>query len=278
MADVLTLTACSDNNEPKAPDMPNLGILAPVSSIANSETVSIFHYNDKGLMTDGTDMYADKFTINYAPFKVKVRKEAIKWKKVTEMSDIVTDGNGFITSANLNYKEEWNSNGYDESRDETGTLTCQYSSNGELINMVYTMSDYEIIFESTCTLRWKDGNIYNIRHFYRSKEANKGWSNGYSKTVTFEYDEAAEENSGIYISQMSDLNMDFLFYAGRFGKTSKLIPTLMTSKDENGNEERKVIKVEKDNKGRITVIDDNHSYYFVYAYDGERAEYPQWHY
>lgn len=270
---ILTLTACSDDDEPKAPDMPDLGIFAPVSSIAGNGESSVFHYNDRGLITDGTDMHAGKFSINYAPFTVKFSDEAVKWKEATEMNNIVTDGNGFITSASLNYKEEWNTNGYDESRNETGTLTCQYNGNGELINIVYTMSDYDIIRENTCKFRWKDGNIYYIQYLYRSKEADKNWGKEYSKTITFEYGEDAVENSGIYMPNMADLGIDFLFYAGRFGKTCKLIPTWMTVREVDDTEEESSVRVEKDIKGRITSLKVDGSTIYAYAYDGERAEY-----
>lgn len=267
----LTLTACSDDDEPKTPEVPDLGIKAPVTSMANSDGVSTFRYNDSGAMTDGTDMYAGQFSINYAPFTVKASDESVGWKEAFEMNNIVTDGNGFITSASLTYKGEETYNGTTESWTDTGTLTCQYNAEGQLTKLVSSVTEEGDMDEDTYELTWQDGNIVSIHNVYRYKEAGEDWTDDLDQTVTFGYGADAVENSGIYMPQMADLDMDFLFYAGRFGKTCKQVPTSMTSREEGSSEYTVNISVDKDEDGRITALKANGQVYYVYAYDGETA-------
>lgn len=255
---------------------PGTVVAHPVSSIANNDGVSTFTYDANGRMTSGYDMYAGYFVINSAPLSVEVHDEGQGWKDEYVYNNIQTNSQGFITYADCRYSGEDNESGTVEKYEATGVLTCEYSGDGYLKEIIFTAESEGYVEENTYVLVWEDGNLMSISNSYRYKDPGADWIEDDGNLFKYTYGEGAVENSGIYLPEiLDDFDLDFLQFAGYFGKTTKLMPTMLAENYSNTGDYTSNLTTEVDSKGRVVLIRQDNVPYMAYAYDGETASLPE---
>ena len=277
LASALFLGACTDDenngNEGNPPTPPVTDAGQLVTSIANDDGVAKFNYDKNNVMTSGTDISCGQFTIETNPIVIKANDDG----EVLTIDNVQTNGQGYITSADYEYS--WYEDN-DTPERIPGKMTCEYNSNGNLTEIVMHdiyLSGYEQ--ENTWNYTWEDGNLVSQKQGGRSKQnAESDWDEWYYRTTEYMYDDWATDNAGIYLGYMiEEVYMDFLFYAGYFGKPSRQIPGTVIDNVGDTEEEAFSLAVTTDEKGRITSVmsdDWDLSLSCVYAYDGETAVFP----
>ena len=275
----LCAAACSSDDEEggdggngggsgSLPTLSGAGITDPVTEINfvdNSGTKhSAFNYAD-GRMTGGSSMVDDlDFTISYNPFQITATDEG--YQEVYK--NIRTNAQGFITYMDI----EVNDDEEPEAFDGIGiSFNTEYDSYGHITRYngrgVLTYDGVEYRNDDILTFTWRNGNMEKMEYSWKIFENGVEVESGVDRVVTLGYGDNPVSNSGIYIEELCP-DLDFLSYAGFLGRPTKDIPATVTSSDDNSV---KTYSVEKDEKGRIVVLNMNDSnsgasaLYFGYA-------------
>lgn len=270
------LTSCDEGNGVNGGNsgttVPEAGIAHPVSSIANIDGVSTFTYDASGRMVGGYDIYAANFMIKYNPFTVEAYGEGVGWRSEYAYNYIQTNNQGFITYGDFRFYSE---DGYVK-YEVIGNLNCEYSSDGYLTKLFFTAESEGYVEENKYILVWEDGNLMSVTDSFRYKDNGTDWVEEGDEVFTYVYEDGAVENSGIYLPEILEyINLNFLQFAGYFGKTTNQIPTVFTKNNRDGIENTYSLTAELDNKGRVVLIEKDGLPYTAYAYDGATASLPE---
>lgn len=269
----LCLTACSDDDESNgggSGDLPatsDLGITHPVTGIMeNGGNTATYNYTD-GRLTSGHSLLDDMdFTIGGSPLRIWCGVEESDGETYEEtFTNIRTNSHGAITYADVNYREE----GYGEVFEGSGTLTAEYDGDNRIQRLTATDESNEdgetYSEETTVTFTWEGNNITGITYMYAEGTWEDPDEKDYydTESYTFSYGDNPETNSGIYIPYFV-IDLDFMSYAGLFGRTTSHIPESATIDGQNYE-----FSVDKDSQGRITAFYENGYLYESYFYDGQ---------
>lgn len=273
--------SCSDDDDNggnggvgQAPSNEDIGVTDRVVAINDGYgDWSVFNYTD-GAMTSGRTMIDDlDFTISYSPFEI--------WAGVTEddgfyevyeekYTNIRTNSFGAIVSADITYHEK---DMYEEYEDKA-TMTASYDGNNRIqqlkVNSSSAYGDYSYEDNVAIDFTWDGNNVteMNLVSEYRVVDEGDIYEGSENEAVSFIYGEGAVRNSGVYPPEFV-LDLDFMTYAGFYGRTTADLPTTVIS-NENGRETRYDYEVAVDGQGRVTSISgggDTQTYYYADTYN-----------
>lgn len=237
-------TACGDDDDENGegpggtgntlPDVStDLGIQHPVTSISGDED-SYFQYTDGKLTSGHTDTDLN-FNISQNPLAINFSWNDSYGGSTGTFNNIRVNNSGFITSANISITDDY---GDGDVYHITGSANIQYDGEGHITEKNVEIKDEESTDKYTITYTWNNGNLMRIRIDDQYTELGYGTEN-YTEIYEYTYDEdrTKNPNTGIYLYEMWYSTFDFMWYAGLLGKTTRNMPTSMTSIDiEDGVE------------------------------------------
>ena len=284
-------TACSDDDdnegggsETPANNAPNvsesLGIEHLVTSTYGGGGNATFNYSN-GKMTNGVTNGNTNFVITENPLKINMSNIGEYGSYISNITDIKTNANGFVTYAKSKSEETYE----EETYSYEGTITFEYDADGHLTKQVVTESEDGYTYTYPTTYTWVNGNLTKIVTIDEDEE----YSYTCTSTYEFEYasDASVNVNPGIFFGGMydDDYLCDFMWYAALLGKTTKNIPTKITYtsvEKENGEttyeySSSKTVDVTYNSNGSvesITYTDTDYGYpsTVYYSYNGEQLE------
>lgn len=240
----LFLVSCGNENEPTNPGgggtIPADRSQLVTSMIYYGDSFFDFTYdsNNRLIYVKGTDVGSDLYCeISYSPlsFIFGYENDIVGY-------DLKVNDDGYITYLKDN-------EGYVE--------TFEYKD-GYLVKSVFSNTDL--------LYTWENGNLMKIIIDFRD---------GKYIEYKYSYTEKSTDNTGVYFPHALEQNF-MLLMGGLLGKTSVKVPVSVeitySSRDET---EKSNISVEYDSKGRIIKEFYNDKLENVYAYEGNKAVWPE---
>ena len=234
-----SFSACSDDDDEggnggvgsgvaaqQMPKVADAGIQFPVTQYSEySSYMETYTYSD-GRMTVGSNSEGDNYSVIFNPLVLKLQESDY----LGTFRNIKVNGNGFMTYAEISGSSSFDGNWY-----ERGSITWRYDAEGHLVsesgNLTYSDDGP---YSWTCTYTWENGNLMNAE--YRNEEDGEV----YRYVCTFTYGDGQWNNPGVYPAHwiyVSEMGMPVLFYSGLMGRTTKNIPTSVTERHFDGDEE-----------------------------------------
>lgn len=282
-------TACSDDDDNEgggsgtpANNAPNvsesLGIEHLVTSTYGGEGGNATFNYSNGKMTNGVTDGNTNFVITENPLKINLSYISEYNTSISNITDIKTNSNGFVTYAKSKTEETY----YEETDSYEESITFEYDADGHLIKQVVTETGDGYSYFYPITYTWVNGNLTKIVSIDEDEEYS------YTSTYEFEYasDASVNVNPGIFFDGMYDEYLyDFMWYAALLGKTTKNIPTKITRKSiekENGevtyeSKSEETVDVTYNPNGSVesityTDVDYGYPSTVYYGYNGEQLE------
>ena len=236
-----SLSACSDDDDEggnggagsgvaaqQMPKVADAGIQFPVTQYSEYDTdINTFTYSD-GRMTGGSTSWESRYSITSNPLVLTEQADDYSGT----YRNIRMNSNGFMTYAELSAS---GSDSYDGNWYERGSITWRYDAEGHLLSESGKITDSsDGPYSWICTYTWENGNLMNAE--YRDEEDGEV----YRYVCTFSYGDGQWDNPGVYPAHwinVSGMEMPVLFYSGLMGRTTKNIPTSVTERDFDGDEE-----------------------------------------
>lgn len=263
----LFLVSCGNENEPTNPG--GGGIVPPVhtdsSKLVTSmvqkgyyeESIYDFTYDSDNrlIRVDYEDTY-NTFSyseiISYFPIKfiIDYREYSI------ESREINLNENGYISYCKF----------YDSDDGKDVEYMCEYNG-GYIVKSQIKRKGYwnENIYT------WENGNLIKMQNNF--EDLNEGTAGSY--LFNYSYSEKSSINSGVYFPNWY-YEEYFMLVGGFLGKTTAQVPVSVEVKNlKSGDIEKTTISVEYDNKGRIIKYFENETLKRVYAYEGNKAVWPE---
>lgn len=254
----------SGSSMTKLPALSDLGITHPVTSVNSGFEPSFFVYQNDRLKS-GYDADLGDFVIQENPLQIHAHYQdgAIEVLKM-DITNIRTNAQGFITSADLKYVDY----GEELPYEIDGKIKAAYNAEGYLTQIVEDINTSDGSARCVNTFVWEDGKLQEMSELYEDASEGEGLF-----TCEFSYDTEIP-NSGIYLFyEFCDNDIpEFLYYTGLFGKTTRCLPTSVTEIRPNESQSTHRMTVIQDEKGRVRklVMDGNDEKLFTY--DGSLAE------
>lgn len=264
----LFMVSCGNENEPTNPGSGG-GIVPPVQTDPSKLVTSIlrmgerdesiydFTYDSDNRLTrfDYKETYYGHynsyfFDISYSPLKIVLVND----EYTSEFLEINLNKDGYMiygkfddSGIYIEYMFEYN-DGY--------LVKSSKKSQGIWYEVVYT---------------WENGNLIKIQEDY--ERLDEGTAGSY--LYNFTYSEKSSINTGIYFPNWHNEEY-FMLVGGFLGKTTAQVPVSVEVKNlKSGDIEKTNISVEYDNKGRIIKYFENETLERVYAYEGNKAVWPE---
>lgn len=247
-------------NAASTPPVANAGIEFPVTSINMYNTRYMAFAYQNGRMTRALE-YNDDYTFTSDPLTITVSDISTSYSGTgsTVYNNIKVNSDGFITSCNMVYTEEYD----DELWTENYSMTCAYDADGHMILEKYNCTDSDGYWENgTTTYNWENGNLMSLEwtSVAEDDEEDEEWR--YTEEYTYDEDAERYPNTGVWHffgSTSSGAGFSFdepLLYAGLLGKPTRNIPLtcVETQVYENSVSSYRVTGVNYNNDGSIARI------------------------
>ena len=222
--------------------------------------LSTFNYTD-GVMTSGHTSVDDMdFTIGGSPLEVRMTDGE---GYAERYYNITTNSSGAMTSCNCEYRDT------QDDFSGTETLTMRYDSGNRLLELTATEeeTDEGIVYSyrTTFAFTWNGNDITRIVVTDFESEGDY-IEDEFVQELTYEYGSNPETNNGIVYAGFV-IDLDFMQYAGLFGRTTAHIPVSMAETTTHNSTPREyTVSVDKDGQGRITALYENGSLVETYYY------------